>query len=210
MFAPMRPSELDVRASLFNLLSTRRDIDSLTLELLGRYHVECLTGNPMPEYADRRDFSLACQLEFIFDLQRAHLQSRTPFSNLGSLSLTERLPYLLSFQTARGAFECLRQLADQFITRFDGGQDGETSSRRNVFVRALISGTRMLCLHPAVLPGETIKLFPENIFSFWERTLIQTCDLALKRVPRRHPSLQLPRMGRKMVCQIPHQMLLHS
>ncbi|KAH0536833.1 hypothetical protein FGG08_006331 [Glutinoglossum americanum] len=188
---------LDVCASLFNLLSTRRDIDNLTLEILGRYNVDRLTGSPLPDYTDRLDFSLACQLEFIFDLQRAHLQSRTPFSSWDSSGLTERLPYLISLQTAKGAFGCLSRLAEGFIARFGGGQEGEISSKRNVFVRALVSGTRMLCLHPGVTSGEMIKPFLGNDFSFWEQILMRTCDVALSRVPRVHPTLRLPRLDGK-------------
>ncbi|KAH0565447.1 hypothetical protein GP486_001164 [Trichoglossum hirsutum] len=194
----MPPSELDVRAFLFGPLSTRRDIDNLTLELIGKYNVDRLTGSQIPDDIDRLDFGLACQLEFIFDLQRTHLQSRTPFNGLGSSGLTERLPYLLSFQTAKGAFELLNQLSKDFIGRFGGGQDFEISSKINVFVRALISGTRMLCLHPCVRPGEIINPAPAFHPHSWEQVLTWVCGSALSRVPRRHQGLQLPRMGRKM------------
>jgi hypothetical protein len=195
----MSPSELDVRASLFNLLSMRRDLDNITLEILGRYNVDRSTGSPMPDYSDHLDFSLACQLEFIFDLQRTHLNSRTPFGNWDSSGLAERLPYLISLPTAKGAFGCLSRLAEAFIARFGGRQDGEISSRRNVFIRALISGTRMLCLHPGVTSGEMIRPFLGNDFSYWEQVLTRTCDVALGRVPRVHPALRLPRLGGKMV-----------
>ncbi|KAI9773678.1 MAG: hypothetical protein M1840_006952 [Geoglossum simile] len=196
----MPPSELDVRASLFTLLSTRRDIDILVFELLGRYNVDRLTGSQIPEHADRLNFGLACQLAFIFDLQRTHLQSRTPFGGGDTSSITERLPYLLSFQAAKGAFECVSQLARDFIQRFDGHQGIDVSSKRNVFLRALVSGARMLCLHPGVRPGETVvpAPFEEGEFSFWESTLTEVCNAALSKVPERHPGLQLPRMGRQM------------
>ncbi|KAI9770164.1 MAG: hypothetical protein M1839_003266 [Geoglossum umbratile] len=193
-------SELDTCASLFNLLSTRRDADILVFELLGRYNVDRLTGSPMPEEVDRLTFSLACQLGFTFDLQRTHLQSRTPFGGRDTSSLTDRLPYLLSLRTAKGVFKYLSSLARGFISRFGGQQESDISSKRNVFLRTLVSGTRMLCLHPAVSPGEMVVPEPiEGIgFSFWESVLIEVCDQALNRVPKRHPGLQLPRMGRQM------------
>jgi hypothetical protein len=197
----MPHSELDVRASLFRLLSTRRDIDILVFELLGRHHVDHLTGSLTPELTDRLNFSLVCQLAFTFDLQRTHLQSRTPFSSRDTSSLTERLPYLLSLQTAKGAFECISRLARGFIQRFRGQQASDVSSKRNVYLRALVSGTRMLCLHPGVSPGETVVPRPVEGAgsSFWESVLTNVCDDALDKVPGRHPGLQLPRMGRKMV-----------
>src|SRR4051794_10217512 len=119
----MLHSELDTCASLFNLLSTRRDADILVFELLGRYNVDRLTGSPMPEEVDRLTFGLACQLGFTFDLQRTHLQSRTPFGGRDTSSLTDRLPYLLSLQTARGVFKYLSSLARGFIGRFGGQQE---------------------------------------------------------------------------------------
>ncbi|KAI9853561.1 MAG: hypothetical protein M1813_002067 [Trichoglossum hirsutum] len=191
----MPSSELRVRASVWNLLSIRRDADNLTLELLGRYHVD-LAG-ATPEIADHLAFSLACQLEAIFDLQRTHLQSRTPYWEFDSLEhahaakerVAERIPYLLSFSVAKRVFKCLAEIALPYIS---DDRDGESSLRRMVFIRALMSGVRMLCLHPSVEPG--IRL-DDEVFRFREGILIEVCDAALRRVPERHQYLHLPRMG---------------
>ena len=199
-----------MRASLWNLLSTRRDVDNLTLELLGKYHVDLISATP--DIAVRLAFRLACQLEAIFDLQRTHLQSRTPYSEFDNPELVgaaqvrvaERIPYLLSLSVAKGAFATLGKLAVHSIC---GDRDGESSLRRMVFVRALVSGARMLCLHPAVEPGATLASLlrsqspaDDGALSTCESILTEV-DSALNKVPERHPDLHLPRMGynREMV-----------
>jgi hypothetical protein len=213
----MSTSELDVRASIWNLLSARRDIDSLTLEFLGKYHVESIRCE-IPENADRPAFNLVCQLEMIFDLQRTHLQSWTPYGDFdipdraesAQVRVNERLPYLLSLPTAEGAFACLCKLATDYIERFQNDRSVDISLRRMTFVRALISGARMLCLHPSVGAGDTLpqsRLTRQN-FGFREQVMTQVCDSALEKVPEKHQALYLHRMSRHMVYQFIHSVFI--
>jgi hypothetical protein len=190
--------QLDCRASLWNLLSSRQDIDSVTLELLGRHFVDrSRLGS-----CDGSAFNLACQLEVIFGLQRAHLQSHPPLdqqSDLALRTITERLPYILSLKTAKDAFACLSKQAVDYLEVCSGKQDDETSLRRMIIVRTLVSGTRMLCLHPdatshhAALSSLSLRIGPN--FGLWERILCQTCNFALRQEPRRRRPLKLHRAG---------------
>lgn len=203
-------SELDCRASLWNQLCSQKDIDSITLELLGRHYADqSQPGETVAGCADRA-FNLACQLEMIFGLQRTHLQSRTPYGLVQQedSDITERLPYLLSLKIAKDAFACLRKEAMSYLGMCHNGQDDETSLRRMVVIRTLVSGTRMLCLHPDVESGDA-SLYPLSQmaslhFDPWERILWEICSFALRRVPEKHQGLQLQRMnlGRNMVCQL--------
>ncbi|KAI9767684.1 MAG: hypothetical protein M1840_005556 [Geoglossum simile] len=190
--------QLDCRASLWNLLSSRQDIDSVTLELLGRHFVDrTRLGSP-----EGSAFNLACQLEVIFGLQRAHLQSHPPWdqqSDLALRTIAERFPYILSLRTAKDAFACLSKQAMDYLEVCSGKQDDETSLRRMVIVRTIVSGTRMLCLHPdaishhASLSSLSLRIGPN--FGLWERILCQTCNFALRQEPRRRPPLKLHKVG---------------
>jgi hypothetical protein len=193
--------QLDCRASLWNLLCSRQDIDSVTLELLGRHFVDQSRSG----IAGRGAFNLACQMEMIFGLQRMHLQSRPPHgardqpSDLPLRNIVERLPYILTLKTAKDAFACLSKQAMEYLEMCNGKQDDRTSLRRTVIVRTLVSGTRMLCLHPdiisrhASLSSLSMRIGP--YFSLWERVLCQTCNFALRQEPRRHRTLKMPKMG---------------
>ena len=190
--------QLVCRASLWNLLSSRQDIDSVTLELLGRHFVD----RSRPGSADGSAFNLACQLEVIFGLQRTHLQSRLPWDqqpDLALRSIVERFPHILSLKTAKDAFACLSKQAVDYLEMCSGKQDDGTSLKRMVIVRTLLSGTRMLCLHPdtisrrASLSSLSLRIGPN--FGLWERILCQTCNFALRQEPRRRRPLKLQRMG---------------
>ncbi|KAI9776812.1 MAG: hypothetical protein M1839_009363 [Geoglossum umbratile] len=190
--------QLDCRASLWNLLSLRQDIDSITLELLGRHFVDRSRHGS----ADGSAFNLACQLEVIFGLQRTHLQSHPPWdqqSDLALRSIAERFPYILSLKTAKDAFACLSKLAVDYLEMCGGRQDDGTSLKRMAIVRTLVSGTRMLCLHPdavsqrASLSSLSLRIGPN--FGLWERILCQTCNFSLRQEPGRRRPLQLQRVG---------------
>src|SRR5437773_11558628 len=129
----MAPSELDHRrASLWNLLSTRRDIDSLIFELFGRHHLNQTAGSDAVD--------LACQLELIFDLQRTHLQSRTPYGDPGSPAsvdssqdpILERLPYLLSLPAAREAVAFVGRSAAGYMDKYRGSKSNKVLLRRMI------------------------------------------------------------------------------
>src|SRR5438874_9419672 len=131
--------ELECRATLWNLLFSRRDIDSVTLELLGRHYADqSQPGGPVPGDGDCGAFNLACSLGMVFDLQRTHLKSRTPHdtwrqpANLRPRSVVDRSPCLLSLKTAKDAFACLSTEATRYLELCSGAQDDRTSFRRMV------------------------------------------------------------------------------
>jgi hypothetical protein len=200
-------SEQECRASLWKLLCSRPDIDSVTLELLVRHYADqSQTVGPVPCGA----FNLACSLEMIFGLQRTHLQSRTPNSAWNQPvdsvpnCVARRFPYLLSLKVAKDAFACLSQQAMGYLEMCNGDRDDRTSLRRRVVVRTVVSGTRMLCLRPEIDSGNTslaplsLKIGPQ--FSLWERIFFQTCNSALRKVPDKHQSLQQVGLGGDTIC----------
>ncbi|KAH0556772.1 hypothetical protein GP486_005440 [Trichoglossum hirsutum] len=144
-------------------------------------------------------------MEMIFGLQRMHLQSRPPHgmrdqpSDLPLRNIVERLPYILTLKTAKDAFACLTKQTMDYLEMCSGKQDDRTSLRRTVVIRALVSGTRMLCLHPdiisrhASLSSLSLRIGP--YFGLWERILCQACNFALRQEPRRQQTLKMQRMG---------------
>jgi hypothetical protein len=200
----MVESALKSRVLLWRLLAKRRDIDKLTLELIGKYQIdrEACDGS-----GSRRDlgFDLVCHLEMIFDLQRIHLQARTPYSDAQDRNrdrIADRLPYLLSLSTAKGAFIFLAKLAA------DHSEWAQKYSTRRIYIRALLSGVRMLCLHPHVSPEEilsdSVQCNPNfNLQSLdtEERLLIQLCHKSLLKIPDIEQNLVLPTSAGNMVCQ---------
>lgn len=170
----------------------------LTLELIGKYQIdrEACDGSGRREHLA---FDLACHLEMIFDLQRTHLQARTPYNDEVD-RITDRLPYLLSLPTAKGAFMCLVQLAADYP---DWAQRSDT---RSIFIQALQSGVRMLGLHPKVSPQEILsdsvqydqKLNLQSL-NAEEELLTQLCHRTLQQTPVMDPSLLLPTSAMNMV-----------
>lgn len=184
---------LDPRAMIWNLLATRRDIDMITLELIGKYHVD-REASYIPGRQEQLTFDLVCHLEMIFDLQRTHLQAHTP-------RITDRLPYLLSLPTAKGAFMCLVKLAADYP---GWAQNGDS---RRIFIRALQSGVRMLCLHPKVNSEEILsesvqygqKLNLQSL-NAEEELLTQLCHQTLQQTPFMDAGLLLPTSAMNLVC----------
>lgn len=193
----MAASVLDSRVLLWSLLANRRDIDILTLELIGKYQID---REACDESGTRNGlaFELICCLEMIFDLQRTHLQARNPAE---PNRIANRLPYLLSLSTAKGAFMCLVKLAA------DDSEWAQQSISRWIYIRALLSGVRMLCLHPNASPEDVPSNSVQQNQNFnlqslntEERLLTGLCRETLGQIPDMDRNLSLPTSAMKMVC----------
>ena len=192
-------SALNSRVSLWSLLAKRRDVDILTLELIGKYQIDreaCDGSGARKNLA----FDLICHLEMIFDLQRIHLQARTPYGGTQD-RIADRLPYLLSLSTAKGAFMCLAKLAA------DCSEWAQQNVTRRIYIRALLSGVRMLCLHPNVSPKEILsnsiqcnQNFNLQSLDVEEHVLTLLCHKTLGRIPDMDQTLFLSTTAMNLVC----------
>lgn len=192
----MAASVLDSRVLLWRLLANRRDIDILTLELIGKYQID-REACDKPGTRNGLAFDLICCLEIIFDLQRTHLQARNPAE---PNRIANRLPYLLSLSTAKGAFMCLVKLAADF------SEWAQQSTFRWIYIRTLLSGVRMLCLHPNVGPADILsnsvhqnQNFNLQSLDTEEHLLICLCHETLGQIPYMDRNLSLPTSAMNMV-----------
>lgn len=195
----MVESALHSRVLLWRLLAKRRDIDLLTLELIGKYQIDRETCDGSGTRKGLA-FDLVCHLEMIFDLQRIHLQARTPYSDAQD-GIADRLPYLLSLSTAKGAFMCLAKLAE------DCPEWAQQGNKRRIYIRALLSGVRMLCLHPNVRPEEILansvqynQNFNLQSLDTEEKLLTHLCHETLRQTPDIDQDLVLTTSAMNMVC----------
>lgn len=171
----------------------------LTLELIGKYQIDreaCDGSGTREDLA----FDLICHLEMIFDLQRIHLQARTPYSNAQD-RIADRLPYLLSLSTAKGAFMCLANLAA------DSSEWAQQGIARRIYIRALLSGVRMLCLHPNVGPEEILsnsvqcnQNFNLQRLDTEEHLLTLLCHNTLGQIPDMDQKISLSTSAMYLVC----------